>query len=212
MEFWLALIVMPLLLSEFTELAPWLARKLIRVAALLLRDEFATERFAEEWAAELETKPGKLVKLGYALCRLVLLPLTVIEVRIDARGRRAAQTRHKSTAVDAPGPATFVKTHGHGLIKELAKAGMTTGLIEIKYHPDLGLTIFRGANGAMVADTEFQWTDDLPSKARLISDTRSGEWGMQPCWEMLTEEQKQSLNASLQRRSSASNTDAVALD
>lgn len=206
MEFWLVLIVVPLLLSEFTELAPWLARKLVQGSALLLRDEAATERFAEEWTAELETKPGKLVKLTYALLRLLLLPLTVIEVRIDAKERRAAQSRRQTAVVEAPESATFVKTHGHGLVRELAKAGMTAGLIDIKYHQDLGYTAFRGENGYVVADTELQWTDDLPSKARLIYD--SGDWGMQPCWEMLTEKQKRALAAMSETRSSVQNTDA----
>ncbi|MDN3239222.1 hypothetical protein [Glycomyces tritici] len=184
MEFWIVLIVVPLLLSEFTELAPWLAKKLIRGSALLLRDEIATERFAEEWAAELETKPGKLVKLGYALFRLLLLPLTFIEVRIDAKEHRAATVAS---------PATFVKISGAGLVKELEKAGMTTGLIDIKFHPELGYTAFQGENGSVVAVTEVPWSDDLPSKAELIPDGASGGWAMRPCWEMLTDEQRQSL-------------------
>jgi hypothetical protein len=85
------LFVVPLLLAEFTEVSPWLARKMVRAAARLLTDPSAVGRFAEEWESELEMIPGKLFKLGYAFFRLALLPLTLIEVRADAKERRVVE-------------------------------------------------------------------------------------------------------------------------
>lgn len=106
---WFLLIAVPLLLNEFTEVSPWLARKMVRAAARLLTDPPAVERFAEEWESELETIPGKLIKLGYALFRLVLLPLTLIEVRADVKER----------GVEAAGQVPGVVHRNDGGFREL---------------------------------------------------------------------------------------------
>jgi hypothetical protein len=62
----LTAIVLPLLLSEFTDLCPWLAKKLVRRAARRL-PEPDRPRWEAEWLAELASKPGQLLKLLWAL-------------------------------------------------------------------------------------------------------------------------------------------------
>lgn len=98
---WFLLIAVPLMLSEFTEVSPWLALRLIRACARMLRDQESADRFIEEWGAELERIPGKLTKLAYALGRLLLLPLTFREVALTIRKR-------KSTAInEEPAPRSL---------------------------------------------------------------------------------------------------------
>jgi hypothetical protein len=62
----LLLIVLPLLLSEFTDWCPWLAARLVRRAARLL-PEPNWARYEEEWLAELHEVPGRLAKLAVAV-------------------------------------------------------------------------------------------------------------------------------------------------
>jgi hypothetical protein len=62
----LLLIVLPLLLSEFTDWCPWLAGRLVRRAARLL-PERNRARYEEEWLAELHEVPGRLAKLAVAV-------------------------------------------------------------------------------------------------------------------------------------------------
>jgi hypothetical protein len=65
----LSVIVVPLLLAEFTDVSPWLAEKLVRRAARRL-PEPERSRWQEEWAAELGSKPGRLWRLVWALSLL----------------------------------------------------------------------------------------------------------------------------------------------
>ncbi|MEV6674958.1 hypothetical protein, partial [Streptomyces sp. NPDC051162] len=55
-----------LILSEFTEVAPWLARRILRLAAHRLDDPEYSERYEAEWVALLDERPGKLLKLFFA--------------------------------------------------------------------------------------------------------------------------------------------------
>ena len=64
------LVILPLLLSEFTELAPRLAERTVRLAVKVLPAEFQ-ERLAREWQGDVNRTPGKLLKLGRALGFLV---------------------------------------------------------------------------------------------------------------------------------------------
>ena len=61
------LVLLPLLLNEAGELAPWMARKTLNWSARRLPTDRSRERYAEEWAANLEFVPGKLTKLMWAL-------------------------------------------------------------------------------------------------------------------------------------------------
>jgi hypothetical protein len=72
-------IISPLLIGELTELTPWLATKLVRRAAYSLPIDYQ-ERFAEEWARELQEVPGKLTKLAWAVKVAALAPSTRREI------------------------------------------------------------------------------------------------------------------------------------
>jgi hypothetical protein len=62
-------IVVPLLLNEFTDVSPWLARKLICRAVRRLPEQ-DRPRWQEEWLGEFEERPGRLLKLLWALSLL----------------------------------------------------------------------------------------------------------------------------------------------
>jgi hypothetical protein len=62
----LGAVVVPLALGELTDLFPWLAKRLIRWATRRLPEQ-ERPRWEEEWLGELEERPGKLLKLLWAL-------------------------------------------------------------------------------------------------------------------------------------------------
>ncbi|MER5215415.1 hypothetical protein ABT063_33930 [Streptomyces sp. NPDC002838] len=55
-----------IVIGECTEVSPWLARRILRLAARLLGNPEATERYEAEWLALLDERPGKLLKLFFA--------------------------------------------------------------------------------------------------------------------------------------------------
>ncbi|WP_181647132.1 hypothetical protein [Streptomyces sp. WAC00263] len=58
--------VLGMVIGECTEVSPWLARRILRLAARLLGNPDATERYEAEWVALLDERPGKLLKLFFA--------------------------------------------------------------------------------------------------------------------------------------------------
>jgi hypothetical protein len=60
-------VILPLLLSEFSEVSPWMARRLLVWAAVHVGDPRRAERYREEWLAGLQDVPGNLTKLVKAL-------------------------------------------------------------------------------------------------------------------------------------------------
>ncbi|MER6145914.1 AAA family ATPase [Streptomyces sparsogenes] len=83
-------VILPLLLSEFGDWCPWLAKRLTRWTAQRLGDAQAAERYSEEWLAELAHLPGKLSHLLTATSYLIALP----RIRWSLRAtRRTAATR-----------------------------------------------------------------------------------------------------------------------
>lgn len=60
-------IVLPLLLSEFSEISPWAARRLLTWGSRRLPGNGLSERYREEWLAGIEEVPGKLTKLAKAV-------------------------------------------------------------------------------------------------------------------------------------------------
>ncbi|MEV5767950.1 hypothetical protein AB0L34_25715 [Micromonospora sp. NPDC052213] len=61
-------IVFGLLVNEVTDISPWLARKLTRWSAYRwTTDPDTAAGYAEEWAAVIDDRPGKLLKLLTAL-------------------------------------------------------------------------------------------------------------------------------------------------
>ena len=65
---WVAtLVVLPLSLTEVSELAPWLARKVVVLGVLLIKDRDLREQYKEDWQEGVDAWPGRLVKLVRAL-------------------------------------------------------------------------------------------------------------------------------------------------
>lgn len=60
-------VVLPLGLIEVSELAPWLARKVVVLGVLLIKDRSLREQYKEDWQEGVEAWPGRLVKLVRAL-------------------------------------------------------------------------------------------------------------------------------------------------
>jgi hypothetical protein len=67
-----AAVVVPLALSEFTDLCPWIAKGLICRAARRLPEQ-ERSHWEQVWLAELASEPGRLWKLLWALWHLPLL-------------------------------------------------------------------------------------------------------------------------------------------
>jgi hypothetical protein len=74
-------LIIPLLLSEFSEVSPWMARRLLGWAARHVGDPRRAERYSEEWLAGLEDVPGKLTRLVKALS-IVFYTVPVIHWRL----------------------------------------------------------------------------------------------------------------------------------
>ncbi|MFB7243033.1 hypothetical protein ACFCYX_11250 [Streptomyces populi] len=97
------MIVVPLLLAEFGEVAPWIAVKIVRWGARFVGDHERTERYKEEWAAGLDTVPGKLSKLLKALGILCYaVPRMRLQVRRDVYRWRCFRVLHAVTALCMP--------------------------------------------------------------------------------------------------------------
>lgn len=66
-------IVLGLAINEVCDVSPWLARHIVRLAARLRYSTTERSRArAEDTVAYIETRPGKLLKLGAALCFLAV--------------------------------------------------------------------------------------------------------------------------------------------
>jgi hypothetical protein len=76
----LASIMLPLLVTEFTELGPWLAERLVRWSVRMLPPEHR-DRYVDEWLAELESVPGKVLKLIVAARLALRVPATRLAVQ-----------------------------------------------------------------------------------------------------------------------------------
>jgi hypothetical protein len=80
MTFWASCavtLILSLLTAEFSELGPWLARRVVRLGARLVLDQHLSSQYGEEWLAGLEGTPGKLTPLAKALGILIIaVPIT----------------------------------------------------------------------------------------------------------------------------------------
>ncbi|MEV6002171.1 hypothetical protein AB0M25_23580 [Streptomyces griseomycini] len=72
-----------LLLNEAVDISPWLARRILRWAAHRLPDIDEARAYEEEWTALLDERPGKLLKLVYALTFI----LPALQMRRASLGR-----------------------------------------------------------------------------------------------------------------------------
>ncbi|MFI8266745.1 hypothetical protein [Streptomyces sp. NPDC085665] len=80
---WIATLLLGLIVNEAVDISPWLARKTIRWAAHRIPDQELAQRYEEEWSGFLDERPGKLLKLTYALTFLA----PAIRMRREALGR-----------------------------------------------------------------------------------------------------------------------------
>lgn len=71
---------LPLLLAEVTEVAPWIAARLLKSATRILPPEYR-ERYRLEWLGELDAVPGKLLKLLFAIRIGLRVPATRRELK-----------------------------------------------------------------------------------------------------------------------------------
>lgn len=99
--FFATAVALPLLLNEFGEWAPWLAVRLVRWTARRLGHRNDTDRYAEEWEANLNEVPGKLAKLAVAIGMMAYAP----RLRGSLKRRRAQRL---ASSAPSPQPGTFV--------------------------------------------------------------------------------------------------------
>ncbi len=81
-----------LLLAEGTEIAPWMARRVLHTAARRLGSPEATTRYEEEWLALLEERPGKLLKLILAI-NILLFATPRLRRSYRAKGQAISKKR-----------------------------------------------------------------------------------------------------------------------
>ncbi|BCJ61564.1 hypothetical protein C1I93_09135 [Micromonospora endophytica] len=80
-------IVLGLLVNEVTDISPWIARKLVHWSAYRWTTDPATAAgYAEEWAALIDERPGKLLKL-----------LTATRFTLGAAGRAVPRIAKNGT-------------------------------------------------------------------------------------------------------------------
>ncbi|MDT0616144.1 ATP-binding protein [Streptomyces lancefieldiae] len=84
-------VILPLLLTELGDWCPTLAKRLARWTARRLGDPLATERYSEEWTAELGHLPGKLAPMFVALGYFVALPRLRWSLRTARRTSQPGQ-------------------------------------------------------------------------------------------------------------------------
>jgi GAF domain-containing protein len=85
--FLLVAVLVPLLVNEVGDLAPLLARCLLRWGARRIGRADQAQRYEEEWLADLERVPGKLTKLVHA-CGVVARSVPHLRVQFRRRPRR----------------------------------------------------------------------------------------------------------------------------
>lgn len=73
-------VIVPMLVSEFTDWLPWFAARLIGATVRTL-PYAVRSRYAEEWLAELDDVPGKLSKLAFAIRVLARAPSMAAAIR-----------------------------------------------------------------------------------------------------------------------------------
>lgn len=125
-----SLIILPLALTEFGEVSPWLATKILRLGARFVGDNERRERYAEEWVAGIEATPGKLTKLLKALgiC-LYAVPRMRVQVRGDLYRWRGFRLVHAVAALCMPPVARrMAKKRAHMYTVRVRGRGGRTGV------------------------------------------------------------------------------------
>jgi hypothetical protein len=111
--------VLSMVIGECTEVSPWLARRVLRLAAHRLGKPEASERYEAEWTALLDERPGKLLKLFFAtwIALRSTWTLRATTVRSPHRGtlRAPRPDRPMPGASNRPGEAGGFAPTGGGL-------------------------------------------------------------------------------------------------
>jgi hypothetical protein len=105
-------VVLPLLITEFTELGPWLAERLVRRSVRMLPPEHR-DRHADEWLAELDVIPGKVLKLVVAARLALRVPATRLAVQgltFPQALQRAVAGRLNRSAMRLAGRASLLSS------------------------------------------------------------------------------------------------------
>ncbi|MFD4829132.1 hypothetical protein ACFWPV_04630 [Streptomyces uncialis] len=117
-----------LILAECTEIAPWLARRVLQIAARRLGSQEAVERYEEEWLGLLDERPGKLMKLFFAIwvalratwtLRAIHQPHAAEEAIQAGDNRKSRTTRGRHLEITVPSGYTLVTGHSRWNIEEL---------------------------------------------------------------------------------------------
>jgi hypothetical protein len=69
MTIWVVIsaILIPLIISEFSEVSPWMAKRLLAWGARRMPTTSLAERYQEEWLAGIDEFPGRITKLAKAI-------------------------------------------------------------------------------------------------------------------------------------------------
>jgi len=70
---WITTVVAPLIVLEIKDLAPWIARQIVRFGARLIMDRTHAARYKEEWLAGIDDWPGPLTKIVGAVILVVFV-------------------------------------------------------------------------------------------------------------------------------------------
>ena len=87
LAFLLFAVLIPLLVNEAGDIAPSLARWLLRWGARRIGPADQAERYEEEWLADLERVPGKLIKLIHA-CGILIRSVRPLRAQFHQQSRR----------------------------------------------------------------------------------------------------------------------------
>jgi hypothetical protein len=109
--FILMMFIVPLAVNEAGELAPGLAKCLVRWAAGRLGTPEARELYREDWLANLERVPGKVTKLLWALGLVFYgVPKLGWQIKRREQRRRAERTGRPAPGTSSPEPAVPAAT------------------------------------------------------------------------------------------------------
>ncbi|GAA3122761.1 hypothetical protein GCM10020254_82330 [Streptomyces goshikiensis] len=105
-------LVLGAVVNEACDVSPWLARRLLRWSAHRISDADMAERYEEEWLSLLDERPGKLLKLTFAVWITIRSTRTLRSLHQPTRA--AAPARHeetRSTSQYRRRPGTYVRGH-----------------------------------------------------------------------------------------------------
>lgn len=125
-------LVLGAVVNEACDVSPWLARRLLRWSAHRISDADMAERYEEEWLSLLDERPGKLLKLTFAVWITIRSTRTLRSLHQPTRA--AAPARHeetRSTSQYRRRPGTYVRGHYRRVPpdRRLLEAGLVSGLV-----------------------------------------------------------------------------------